>query len=226
LRARMLLVSTLAVTLLVLTQSAWAWSNGGYSADPNNPDYGTHDWIAERALDWLPANEKALILTYRAVYLYGTELPDNCQAVDKLCDTGKHHVYFSSSGALQDNASARRALEMQSQALSAIAAGDYASAAKWTGAMTHYIADLASFGHVMGSGTDWGAEPDSVHSDYENHVQTLTNSRDVSVIPLIFDGALATISPYDTAIALARDTTFDLSGIGHTAVWMNQTKLE
>jgi len=200
-----------------------SWSNGGYSADPNNPDYGTHDWIAERALDWLPANEKAVILTYRVAYLYGTELPDNCQAVDKLCDTGKHHVYLRSSEVLQDNASARRALDMQSQVLSAIAAGDYSSAAKWTGAMTHYIADLASFGHVMGSGTDWGAEPESVHSNYENHVQGLTNSRDTTVIPLTFDGTLAAISPYDAALALAHDTTFDDSGAGRTAVWMNRT---
>ena len=28
-----------------------AWSNGGYSDDPSNPNYGTHDWIAEHALD-------------------------------------------------------------------------------------------------------------------------------------------------------------------------------
>jgi len=223
LRLRILLASTLALTLLALTHPAWAWSNGGYSADPNNPDYGTHDWIAERALDWLPANEKALILTYRVVYLYGTELPDNCQAADKLCDTGKHHVYFRSSGDLQDDASAGRARDMQSQALSAIAAGDYASAAKWTGAMTHYISDLASFGHVMGAGTDWGAEPESVHSSYENHVQTLTRSRDANVISLNYDGTLSAISPYDAALALARDTTFDLSAMGHTAVWMNQT---
>jgi uncharacterized protein YceK len=27
-----------------------AWSNGGYSADPATPDYGTHDWIAQHAL--------------------------------------------------------------------------------------------------------------------------------------------------------------------------------
>ena len=38
------------------------WSNGGYSADPANPDYGTHDWIAEHALDWLPQEEKQFLL--------------------------------------------------------------------------------------------------------------------------------------------------------------------
>jgi hypothetical protein len=220
LRARQLLASSLVLTLLALMHPAWAWSNGGFSANPNNPDYGTHDWIVERALDWLPSNEKTLILTYRAAYLYGTELPDNCQAVDRICDTAKHHVYFRSSGALQDNASAVRALEMQSQALSAIAAGDYAGAAKWTGAMMHYISDLASFGHVMGASTDWGTEQH--HSDYEEHVQGLTSTPAASVITLVFDGTLAAISPYDAALALAHDTTFDNSGAGHTAVWMDQ----
>jgi len=220
LRSRLLLASSLVLTFLALMHPAWAWSNGGYSADPNNPDYGTHDWIAERALDWLPVSEKALILTYRAAYLYGTELPDNSQAADGIGDATTHHIYYRSSGVLQDDASARRALEMQSQVSSAIATGDYASAAKWTGAMTHYIADVAVFGHVMGSSTDWGTE--THHSDYEDHVQTLTDSPGASAISLSFDGILAAISPYDAALALAHDTTFDESGAGHTAAWMDQ----
>ena len=35
--------------------------------------------------------------------------------------------------------------------------------------MTHYIADVAVFGHVMGAKSDWGVEMD--HSDYEGYVQ-------------------------------------------------------
>jgi hypothetical protein len=89
--------------------------------------------------------------------------------------------------------------------------------------MTHYISDLASFGHVMGAGTDWGAEPESVHGNYEDHVQTLTDEPGEAVISVSFDGMLSPTSAYDAALALARDTTFDLSGMGHTAVWMNQT---
>jgi len=112
---------------------------------------------------------------------------------------------------------------MQTQALQALSALDYASAAKWTGAMTHYISDLASFGHVLGSETEWGAELQPIHEAYEDHVQTLTSSRDASVIPLTFDGSLATVSPYDAALALAHDTTFHDGGAGHTAVWMNRT---
>jgi len=220
LRTRILLALTLTLTLIAFTQSAWAWSNGGYSTDPHNPDYGTHDWIAERALDFLPANERTLVLTYRAAYLYGTELPDNSQAAGGIGDTTQHHIYFRSSGALQDDAAATRAADMQSQASTALAAGDYGNAAKWTGAMTHYIADMAVFGHVMGAATDWGSE--THHSDYEEHVQAVTNSPGASTISVVFDGTLATTSPSDAALALAHDTTFDDSGTGHTAVWMDQ----
>src|SRR4030065_565931 len=70
------------------------WSNGGYSADPTHPDYGTHDWIAEHALDWLPQQGKQVLLDNKTSSLYGTELPDNNQASDGIGDTTKHHVYF------------------------------------------------------------------------------------------------------------------------------------
>jgi enamine deaminase RidA (YjgF/YER057c/UK114 family) len=220
LRSRILLASSLVLTFLALTHPAWAWSNGGFSADPNNPKYGTHDWIAERALDWIPSGEKALILTYRAAYLYGTELPDNNQAADGIGDTVKHHIYYRATGALQDDAAAVRARDMQNQAVAALQIQDYALAAKWTGAMTHYVDDVAVFAHVMGSGTDWVSEHH--HQDYEDHVQDLTKSPAAATIPLAFDGTLTAASPYDAALKLARDTTFDVSGAGRTATWMDQ----
>lgn len=51
LETRILLASAIALIILGFMHSPWAWSNGGYSTDPSNPKYGTHDWIAERALD-------------------------------------------------------------------------------------------------------------------------------------------------------------------------------
>jgi hypothetical protein len=213
LRARLLLALSLVLTVLALTHLAWAWENGG--ADQPDPIYGTHDWIAERALDWLPPNEKVLILTYRAVYLYGTELPDN-----GIGDTTRHHVYFWPNGTVQDNASATRAMDMYNNALQAIASGNLTDAAKWTGAMTHYIDDLASFGHVMGAETSWG--PEAHHSAYESYVERRTDSPGANEIPLSFDGTLASISPFQAAKMLAHDTTFDDSGAGRNATWMNQ----
>jgi hypothetical protein len=213
----MLIVLIMATVFLIAEASGW--SNGGYSADPTHPDYGTHDWIAEHALDWLPAQEKQFILDNKAVYLYGTELPDNGQASDGIGDTAKHHVYFSASGSLQDDAAAVRAREEYAKAVSAFSAGNRAEAAKRLGVVAHYISDMAVFGHVMGAATAWGTEVH--HSDYEDYVDTRTNiyQDDFSSF-LVFDGSLSATLPYEAAKTLAYDTTFDVDG-DLTCVWMD-----
>jgi len=209
--------------LLVVDFGATAvsgWSNGGYSANPSNPDYGTHDWIAEHALDWLPQQEKQFLLDNCASYLYGTELPDNNQAPDGIGDTTKHHVYYFANDSVQDDAAAVRAREEYAKAVEFFKAGNLSEAAKRLGAMAHYIADMAVFGHVMGSGTAWDAE--SHHSDYEDYVQDRTNKyADDFNSFLVFDGNLGTSSAYDAALTLAHDTTFDMNG-NLTCVWMDQ----
>jgi hypothetical protein len=208
--------------LLLGGEGALCWSNGGYSTDPATPIYGTHDWIAEHALDFLPAQEKQYIVDNLAAYLYGTELPDNNQATDGIGDTTKHHIYYSASGAVVDNASAHRASILYASALSFLQAQDYANAAKTAGTMTHYIADVAVFGHVMGASTDWGAEDSSTHSNYESYVDRRTESYDAVGFDqyLQFDGSLATVSAYDAALAVAYDTTFGGSS-GLNCTWMN-----
>lgn len=209
--------------LLLVANSAvstvYGWGNGGYSPDPNSPKYGTHDWIAEHALDWLPQTEKKFILENIAIYLYGTELPDNGNAPDGIGDTAKHHVYYFANGTLQDDIGAVRAQQEYENALNLYKAGRVAEAVKHLGAMTHYIADLAVFGHVMGAKTDWGAEKH--HSDYEDYVEQRTASYDDEFnVFLQFDGSLTTISAYEAAITLAYDTTFDVDG-NLTCVWMD-----
>jgi len=221
---RRVYVLTLLLTLLIqshLIVGCYAWGNGGYSSSPSAPKYGTHDWIAEHALDWLPSEAKQWITANLNLYLYGTELPDNGRAPDGIGDTGLHHIYLSAGGALVDDAAARRANETFSQALALMLSGDFASAAKYAGAMTHYIADMAVFGHVMGSGTDWGAELH--HSDYEEYVGKKTSwyYSEWSAY-LSFDGDLRLITAYDAAVELAYDTTFDRSGRGLTCVWMDE----
>jgi len=196
------------------------WSNGGYSADPANPDYGTHDWIAEHALDWLPLEEKQFLLDHKASYLYGTELPDNGQAADGIGDTTKHHVYYFANGSVQEDDAAVRAREEYVNAVNFYNAGTFEEAAKRLGMVTHYIADMAVFGHVMGASTAWGTE--THHSDYETYVQSRTDSyADDFDSFLVFDGNLGTLSAYDAALTLANDTTFDADG-SYTCVWMDQ----
>jgi len=218
--ASAVIIGLLTVCLLAGSARVSGWSNGGYSADPANPDYGTHDWIAEHALDWLPLGEKQFLLDHKAAYLYGTELPDNNQAADGIGDTTKHHIYYFANGSVQDDVAADRAEEEYAKAVAAYKAGNFSGAAKQLGIVTHYIADMAVFGHVMGTSTAWGTEKH--HSDYEDYVQTRTNSYvDDFDSFLVFDGNLSTLSAYDSALALANDTTFDENG-QLTCVWMDQ----
>jgi hypothetical protein len=200
--------------------NVYGWSNGGYSDDPSNPNYGTHDWIAQHALDWLPLAEKQFILDNLAAYLYGTELPDRPSSEGGIGDSFYHHVYYYADYSLQDDASAVKAQEKYDAAVEYFKDGDLTNAAKALGVVSHYIADMAVFGHVMGSGTDWGSEKH--HSDYETYVNERTNSYDAEFnIFLSFDGTLNDISAYNATLTLAYDTTFDING-DLTCVWMDQ----
>ena len=212
-----LIVVCMLCTMLDIV-SVKGWGNGGYSSDPNNPEYGTHDWIAQHALDWLPSQEKQYILDYLAAYLYGSELPDNSGS--GIGDVVNHHLYYWSNGSLQDDASAVRASEEYGEALGFLQSGDYANASETAGIMSHYIADVAVFGHVMGGETDWGSE--THHSDYEDYVQLRTSTYTAEFNTyLSFDGNLRVISAYNATKELAYDTTFDTNG-DLTCLWMDQ----
>ncbi len=206
--------------MLLCVKPALAWSNGGYSTDPTQPKYSTHDWIAQHALDYLPTQEKRYITDNLQAYLYGTELPDNSQASDGIGDTGKHHIYFYANGSLQDGSDAQRASEEYQKALTYLKNKDYPSAAKEAGIMSHYIDDMAVFGHVMGAKTPWGTE--NHHSDYESYVDSKTSAYDSSFNSYLhFDGSLTSVSAYDAAKNIAYDTTF--GGSKHlTCVWMDE----
>jgi hypothetical protein len=122
-------------------------------------------------------------------------------------------------GAVQDDVAAARARDEYSVALSYYRAGNQVEAAKHLGAVTHYVADMAVFGHVMGASTVWDAE--THHSDYEDYVQTRTDSyTDDFNIYLVYDGSLSALSAYDAAVNLANDTTLDGGG-QYTCVWMD-----
>jgi len=171
-------------------------------------------------LDWLPQQERQWLLDNKASYLYGTELPDNNRAPDGIGDTTKHHVYYFANGSVQDDSAAVRAREEYEQAVNFFSAGNFSEAAKRLGVVVHYVADMAVFGHVMGASTAWGAE--SHHSDFEDYVQTRTDSYvDDFNSFLVFDGKLSAISAYDAALTLANDTVFDSDG-ALTCVWMDQ----
>jgi hypothetical protein len=225
LKAKLTLVTigTILSALLLIglgSSEVSGWSNGGYSDNQLNPDYGTHDWIAQHAIDFLPAQEKQFYTANLESYLYGTELPDNAQAPDGVGDTGKHHIYFSSDGVLQDDSAAVRAEQEYVNAQRAFGSGNLSAVSEHLGMVAHYISDVSVFGHVMGASTPWGSEKH--HSDYENYILTKTNIYNGTFNSfLIFDGNLTFVSAQNAAIAVARDTTFDPNG-GLTCTWMDQ----
>jgi len=205
-----------------LTPTASAWSNGGCSSQPSVPDYGTHDWIAGHALDFLPQNEKGFIENHLTTYLYATELPDCSSVPDGIGDQGKHHVYYYSNGTLQDDAAAVRAQDSYQDAVVALVLRDSLRAARSAGVMAHYVSDLAVFGHVMGASTEWGAEDQDHHDGYERYVNNRTKSYDDEFNSfLLFDERLDTRTADNATLTLAYDTTFDTFEHRRTASWMD-----
>jgi hypothetical protein len=89
------------------------------------------------------------------------------------------------------------------------------------GMVSHYVSDVAVFGHVMGSATDWGTE--THHSDYEAYVEERTNNySDEFNNFLTFDGSLSIVSAYNATMTLAYDTSFGLNE-NLSCVWMDQS---
>ena len=207
---RMVVALAAAAIIALVPSCASAWSNGGYSADFGDPDYGTHDWIADMALTLQTEDVSYLETTYHIEYLLGTEAPDN---PDFIGDSINHHVYYYASGTLQDDASADRASAMYGLALQRLGAGNFSAAAYYIGAMTHYIADVGVFGHTMGAYTEWGTEVH--HPDYEGEFETMLDT-----LALPSDIVLGNLSAYDATLALARDITFGEGDI-QTNVWMD-----
>jgi len=208
------LACMLALLLVGFTPLTVAWSNGGYSSDRYNPDYGTHDYILDHALNMLPSAEKNTIVHNLSLALYGTEIPD------ATSDFNNMHIYYDSDGQLTDDAAARRAREKYNSALGYLRSGDYNNADEQIGAMSHYIDDVAVFGHVMGSGTSWGEE--THHSDYETYVQNKTTSYTSSTFDpyIVYDGSLTGVSAYDAATSIAYTITFG-SGAIQSCTWMD-----
>lgn len=206
-------IQKVLVVLLLATlvfPAAVAWSNGGYSADPSNPDYGTHDWIADKALAGQTRDVSFLTSTHHAKYLLGTEAPDNSVYIG---DSSLHHVYYYESGSIQDDIGAVRADTMFQFALGALRTDDFDNAAYYVGAMAHYISDLGVFGHTMGAATDWGTEIH--HSDYESKVESIIESISPPAV-----SSPGSESARNAALSLAEITTFG-NGAIMSNIWMD-----
>jgi len=174
-----------AIFLLVLsTRFVVSWSNGGNTNDPNNPKYGTHDWIAKTAVSFLPTNERKWITDNMVAFLIGTEAPDNSTVAEYYTnkhgygDKSHHHNYYNvnHTQALDDSAS-KKAQEEYDKSLQALNSGNYRMAAFYAGTMTHYIADLSVWAHVRGKDSPHGSEKSEAHSDYETKINNTIKAK-------------------------------------------------
>jgi hypothetical protein len=208
---KIMIIVTLSL-LMNMISSVYAWDNGGWSTDINNPKNGTHDQILEKAVNMLPSDMKSKINMVAAKY--GTEIPDCHNNTYCIGDISRHHVYYISNGNIQSDVGAKRAQEEYDIAKLSLQNNDSYNFSLHVGAMSHYMSDLAVFGHTMGNYTDWGIEVH--HSDYEGYVE----SHKELVGSVIFDNKLDYISAYNSSLAIAKNTTFD-DGI-YTNVWMDK----
>jgi len=206
------------VILIILSfiSTAHPWSNGGYSTDFDNPKFGTHDWLAEHALDFLPKQNRIWIDKHFNAYLLGTEAPDNSKLnfmdYPSYGDVRKQHIYFLDDGngiVPNEDDAALRAQEEYHKTEKALNDVNLQAAAYYSGSLSHYISDVAVFGHVMGKNSPWGNEKH--HSDYEQYVRRRTDKYidGTFEIYLIFDGAFdSTISAYQATYQVGYITTF------------------
>lgn len=205
-----IILSTILI-LLIFMLPARAWSNGGYSSDPNYPKYGTHDMILNKSINMLPSDMKNKI--NKNVAFYGSEIPDCTSGIYCIGDVARHNVYYYVNKTLQRDIGAQRARDEYNLAKSHLQKGDKYNFSLRLGSMSHYISDMAVFGHTMGSGTYWG--PEIHHSDYENYVGNHLSTFD----SVNFDGKYDNRLAYNAALKMAYETTFD-AGV-YTNVWMD-----
>ena len=159
---------TILLILIISLGTVMGWSNGGKSSNCKEVKYGTHDFIAERALEWLESYEPDVrywmwLEANKDLYLLGTEAPDfssvpiclklTIEEIAEFGDTLYHHIFWQKDAVAvcsgEDDA-ARRAQETYEKVITALSNCNYKRAAFYAGVMTHYIADPSSFCHLVG----------------------------------------------------------------------------
>ena len=235
----------LLVSLLLFTTipSSKAWNNGdggtGESAYASDVDgynfdyhYGTHDWIADLALETLSNNNSSAwqwLRDYEKFFFLGTEAPDNSgidiilngTAITGFGDTTYHHIYFNIDGSILEDDAAVRAKWCGDHADVALTEGNLQVAAFYLGAMTHYIADMSMFSHVM-ENTE-SINYDDHHSTIEGYVQTRSNEYDDKGEFFLINTSVDVINkkPFDAAIDCANLTASEADYLhnNHFTLW-------
>jgi hypothetical protein len=130
------------------------------------------------------ANPKlAFISKNRNAFFLGTEAPDgkipSIGGETGYADTLQCHcIKFDILGNVTNDRAAMRAQQEFDKAKTALADGNGKMAAYYAGAMTHYIADLSQFCHLMYKDGPWGDDEATLHSRYEEVIDKSMNPAD------------------------------------------------
>lgn len=208
-----LAIGAAALTAMLLLPSVLAWGNGlSIFNDPTFANdqifwkkgsmYGTHDYLAQMAMEFLPADEKAWI--NELVLFYGTELPDSSGYDESINDRNVQHVYFYANGTVKDDLLAERAMKKYELTISALKSGTNSLASKYAGIIVSYVSDAGLFSRVIKNPQN-GLR-------FEGRVLKITNVYPSEEFEktygsyIEFDGELEMISPYDAIMRVAKAT--------------------
>jgi len=209
----LLLLAFSSLLFLMLVSGVAAWKNGksvglcGYSQHTGtwhnykyNVDYGTHDWLADFAVERTLKNP-VLVNKWKdsegnpfwvgenwRVYLHGTYGPDEARVIhytryNQLIkgegDKRAHRIMFNDNKDIVYSAPADQARLCGKAAVYALQDGDCRTAAFFMGEMAHYIGDMCSIGNVYHRDysassdrpSEWKSVMDSL--DYNTLVRTM-----------------------------------------------------
>ena len=193
------------------------WKNGGTSTGVSTVKFGTHDWILWKG--YLLAKDDvdlAWLNSQRHYAFFGTEAPDlgksklqksfRNQIDGNYRDTSPCHcILYNDNEEMFQPFAANRVEAEFAKAKAAIEDENWRLAAFYVGAMSHYIADLSQFMHLMGSGSRWNGgigEDQDVHADYEKVFENRVNFQ-TKKLPLMEDYIEAATITADNPRAIA-----------------------
>ncbi|HDZ16843.1 hypothetical protein LCGC14_0707410 [marine sediment metagenome] len=192
-RKRIIVPLIFICLLLIPCSQAKAWANDSYANNSSNYtyalNYATHDWIAQKALEILLANDYSKwewLKDRELIYLTGTEAPDNAnlnmtldnEVILGYGDFSNHFLSFHENGTVKSNwdKAAIRAQDFFELAEKSLNENKLDQAAFYFGAMTHYISDSSVYAHVAQKNVPpYNVDFSQYHSTLESRVRYRTN---------------------------------------------------
>jgi len=220
---------TVLVSVMLLLPSVLAWGNGmsvfgnptfanSVSSWQKSSMYGTHDYLAQLALNFLPEDERAWISN--VALFYGTELPDSSGYDESINDRSAQRVYFDTNGVVTDDLLANRSMKKYESVINELRNGVNSMASKSAGVILSYVSDAGLFSRVL--------ENPQNGLRYEGNVLVMTTVyqsqkfEDAYGSYIKFDDQLEMISPYDAVMKVAKATYIGKNDGSCTAEWMDE----